>query len=40
MLRTITSDLPGVEVASFAGLTADFARKCGAVAIVRGLRAI
>lgn len=40
MLRAITADLPGVEVASFSGLTADYARKRNAVAIVRGLRAI
>ncbi len=40
MLRTITQDLPGVEVTSFCGLTADFARQRNAIAIVRGLRAI
>lgn len=40
MLRKITQDLPGVEVASFCGLTADYARQRGAIAIVRGLRAI
>ena len=40
MLRMITQDLPGVEVASFCGLTVDFARQRGAIAIVRGLRAI
>ena len=40
MLRAITADLPGVEVRSFQGLTADFARELGAVAILRGLRVI
>lgn len=40
MLRAITSDLEGVEIASFSGLTADFARERKAIAIVRGLRAI
>ena len=40
MLRSITKDFQGVEVASFTGLTTDFARECKAIAIVRGLRAI
>ncbi|MCX5758654.1 MAG: pantetheine-phosphate adenylyltransferase, partial [Candidatus Hydrogenedentes bacterium] len=40
MLRAITQDIPTVEIDSFKGLTTEFARKCGAVAIVRGLRAI
>lgn len=40
MLQAITTDLPKVEVTSFHGLTALFAKECGAVAIVRGLRAI
>ena len=29
-----------MEVKSFAGLTVDFAKECGANAVVRGLRAI
>lgn len=40
MLRALTANMPQVEVASFPGLTAEFAGQCGAVAIVRGLRAI
>lgn len=40
MLRALTADQPKVEVTSFPGLTAEFAGQCGAVAILRGLRAI
>ncbi len=40
MLREIVAKFENVEVTSFAGLTVDYARECGAVAIVRGLRAI
>ena len=40
MLEEVTKDLPNVEVKSFGGLTVDFARECGANAVVRGLRAI
>ncbi|MCX7046123.1 MAG: pantetheine-phosphate adenylyltransferase [Candidatus Sumerlaeota bacterium] len=40
LLRRITRDLPTVEVASFQGLTVEFARKIGAKVIVRGLRAV
>jgi pantetheine-phosphate adenylyltransferase len=40
MLSDITRDVPGVEVDSFKGLTVDFARHNGAVALVRGLRAV
>ena len=38
MLRTITRDVANVEVTSFVGLTAQFARDCKAMAVVRGLR--
>ena len=38
LVRKALADLPGVEVASFSGLTVDFAEKVGAIAIVRGLR--
>jgi pantetheine-phosphate adenylyltransferase len=38
MLRSITADLPGVEVEVFDGLLVDYARRRGAVAIVRGVR--
>ena len=40
MLRSHTRDFSNVEVAHFRGLTVDFARKVGAVAIIRGLRVI
>ena len=40
MLHEILKDNPRIEIVSFAGLTADFARERGAAAIVRGLRAI
>lgn len=40
MLREVTRDMPCVEIDSFTGLTAEFARERQAVAIVRGLRAI
>lgn len=40
MLEKVTKDYPNVRVASFSGLTIDFARKVGADVMVRGLRAI
>ena len=40
MLRAVTRDMPNLTVTSFAGLTVEFARQCGAVALVRGFRAI
>lgn len=40
MLREIVAQFDNVEVASFNGLTVDYARERGAIAIVRGLRAI
>jgi pantetheine-phosphate adenylyltransferase len=40
MLERATADMDGVEVASFDTLLVDFARKVGATAIVKGLRAI
>jgi len=40
MLREVTKEFPNVEVQSFDGLTVEFAKKCGARAVVRGLRAI
>lgn len=40
MLRAITREIPGVEIESFHGLTAVFAKQRRAIAIVRGLRAI
>lgn len=40
ILLEVTADIPNVRVESFSGLSVDFARKCGAKFIVRGLRAI
>ncbi|MFO7973461.1 MAG: pantetheine-phosphate adenylyltransferase [Candidatus Hydrogenedentota bacterium] len=38
MLRRISEGIPNVEVTSFVGLTAEFARQRHAMAVVRGLR--
>ena len=38
MLEDLVKDIPNAEVASFTGLTVDFAREKGAAAIIRGLR--
>ena len=35
-----TKDMPNVRVCIFEGLTVEFARQCGAIAILRGLRAL
>ncbi|MBE3571934.1 MAG: pantetheine-phosphate adenylyltransferase [Moorella humiferrea] len=40
LVRDVTRDWPTVTVKSFSGLLVDFARQEGAVAIVRGLRAV
>jgi pantetheine-phosphate adenylyltransferase len=40
MFRKAVDDLPNVEVEGFDELMVDFARKKGAVAIVRGIRAV
>ncbi len=40
MLRTATVDLPNVEIDAYDGLLADYARRVGADAIVKGLRAV
>lgn len=40
LLRNEIKDIKNVEVSSFSGLTVDFARQCGAVALIRGLRAM
>ncbi len=40
LLLEATKDMPNVKIRVFDGLTVDFARKCGAVAIIRGLRAL
>ncbi len=38
LLRELTADLPGVEVASYTGATVTFARSIGATVLMRGLR--
>jgi pantetheine-phosphate adenylyltransferase len=40
MLKAVTADLDGVEVASFSGLLVDFAESRGIGTIVKGLRAV
>ena len=40
MLKEVTKDIPNTEVLSCGGLTVEFARECGAHALVRGLRAV
>ena len=40
MLEKVTVDIDNVEVTVFSGLLIDYARKTGAAAIVKGLRAV
>jgi len=40
MLRSVVSEEPALRVTSFEGLTVDYAREMGAVAIIRGVRAM
>lgn len=40
MMKEVTKDIPNVTIEVFEGLTIDFARKCEAGFIVRGLRAV
>ncbi len=40
MLRECTSDIPNVTIATFNGLMVEFARREGAAAVLRGIRAI
>ncbi|MGQ9735514.1 MAG: pantetheine-phosphate adenylyltransferase [Thermaceae bacterium] len=40
IIRESVQDLPNVEVSTFQGLLAEFAKKIGAQAIVKGLRAV
>lgn len=40
LIETAIQDLPQVKVQGFEGLTVEFARQCGAIAIIRGLRAM
>ena len=39
-LLEATKDMPNVSVCIFEGLTVEFARQCGAIAVLRGLRAL
>lgn len=40
LIKACTGDLPNVSVDSYMGLLADYAKKAGAAAIVKGLRAV
>lgn len=40
MLREVLAEMPEVEVASFSGLTVDFATSRGATCLIKGLRAV
>ena len=40
ILKEATAHLNNVEIVAFSGLSVEFARKCGAKVIIRGLRAI
>ncbi len=40
MIKAVTDDLDNIEIDSFNGLLADYVKKKGAVAIVKGLRAV
>ena len=40
ILKEATAHLKNVEIVAFSGLSVEFARKCGAKVIIRGLRAI
>jgi pantetheine-phosphate adenylyltransferase len=40
MLRSVVSEEPALRVTSFEGLTVDYAREVGAIAIIRGVRAM
>jgi len=40
MLGEMVADLPNVTVENFHGLTVDFARERGAIALIRGLRVV
>lgn len=40
MINTVTSHLPNVHVEHFDGLLADYVKQVGAIAIVKGLRAV
>ena len=40
LLERCTADIPNVEIDSYDGLLVDYAKKVGAIAVVKGLRAV
>ena len=40
LLERCTSDIPNVEIDTYDGLLVDYAKKVGAIAVVKGLRAV
>jgi pantetheine-phosphate adenylyltransferase len=38
MIRTLLKRTPGISVEKYSGLTVDFVKRCGATAILRGIR--
>ena len=40
LLERCTADIPNVEIDAYEGLLVDYAKKVGAVAVVKGLRAV
>ena len=40
MIRKVTGDIPNLEIATFDGLLADYAKIVGATVLVKGLRAV
>lgn len=40
LIQGVVSGLPNVEAVTFSGLLVDYARECGAAAIIRGIRAV
>lgn len=40
LLRTVTSDIPGVEIQSFSGLLVNFLSRTDSSVVIRGIRAI
>ncbi len=40
LIKKVTKDFPNVEADSYSGLLVDYAEKVGAIANIRGLRAV
>ena len=40
MMQEELNGLPGIEITSFNGLSVEFAKQCGAQALIRGLRVV